>query len=127
MFPTSYKKLLRCLDSSLSKYIRMDVCLFGCVVFTGKFAELHECPVCNSPRFKKPGTAHRYFWCIQTLKPSQFGTFVVHGDRYSPFAGRLRDIYGVEVLANLAEYWKTHGVSDDSSITDVYDGKLWKV
>ena len=50
-YHATVKDYLRCDDTLLSGVFKYQICIGGCTIFVGKYANAKHCPVCNKPRF----------------------------------------------------------------------------
>ena len=84
--------------------ITYHVCPKDCVIFTGEYSELEECPKCGEKRFKNRKAAKTF--------------------KYFPLSPRIARIYQNENLVKLLQAHSSR--QDDGILKDVFDTDRWK-
>ena len=99
--PNSYEAALHVIEPYLVQSIVYDVCKKDCVVFRNEFANLAQCPKCNSERYLSANStkAHR--------------TYI-----YLPLKPRLTRMFGT---ANIAAVLQSHVIIQGKGSAGVYD------
>ncbi len=103
----NFRSAHKMISQYLTKTVTFDACPNDCILFRGDFAELTECPMCESSRYKR-GTI-----------PNK--TFI-----YMPLGPRLERIFST---SNLAKIVQAHGYSYSPSSHqsyDIHDSPSWK-
>lgn len=61
-FPQSYDSALELLKSSVRQHRKVDICLWGCMLFEGDDIALQRCSVCGFQRFNQRRRSNRSIW-----------------------------------------------------------------
>ena len=86
----------------------VDICRNGCVLFRGEYAELEKCPKCNSQRLDP-----------KTTKP-------VKEISYWSIKKWIKNKWATPGAASLLKYAYHRKRETATSMSDIYDGSLWK-
>ena len=107
--PTSIdeaKKILCPLDLPVEKY---HECHYDCIVYRKEYANLEECPVCGTSRYKFGRKApHKVVW-------------------YFPFTPRVQRYFADPKEAKLMRWHKERSNADDEVLRHPADANQWKV
>ena len=107
-FDSEYKALKLLLDLSDLKPIIYHCCVNSCVAYTGKYANLNDCPFCQEPR---------YFDDVKQKPRYKFS--------YIPLIPQLKAIFTNPAYRELCMYRGDHNYSPEL-ITDYCDGAHYR-
>lgn len=91
------------------RYDTIHACKNGCVLFRRGYADLENCPICHSPRFRRVGLS----------------TVPVKVLRHFPLVPRLRRMFSTPHLATLMT-WHADNISSDGKMRGPYDSPQWE-
>ena len=91
------------------RYVAIDACRNGCVLFRRQHAEMDTCPVCNAPRYRRVGMSNVP---IKTL-------------RHFPLIPRLKRMFSTPQLAALMT-WHVGNISGDGKMRGPVDSPQWE-